>query len=121
MNVVCNLQIKRLKFEEVPIQTIYLDGNKSSHFRPNLDTFRIQRTIWLNAIGPLMCALISIGLLLVLGLLIPQWPIYPSFLIAYVFYFEALMGITSFMWPTNKMGNRRTSRKPHDAENHGAP
>ena len=42
MNVICNLQIKRLKFEEVPIETIYLDNNKSSHFKPSLDTFRIN-------------------------------------------------------------------------------
>ena len=106
MNVICNLQIKRLKFEEVPIQTIYLNDNKSSHFKPNLDTFRIQRTIWLNALAPLMCALISIGLLLVLALLIPVWPIYPSFGVAYIFYFELLIGVTALVWPTNKMGRR---------------
>ena len=106
MNVICNLQIKRLKFEEVPIQTIYLNDNKSSHFKPNLDTFRIQRTIWLNAVAPLVCSLLSIGLLLVLALLIPAWPIYPSFAVSYVFYFEALMGITALIWPTNKMGRR---------------
>ena len=106
MNVICNLQIKRLKFEEVPIQTIYLNNNKSSHFRPNLDTFRIQKTIWLNAIVPLACALASIGLLVALEQLIPMWPIYPIFLISYIFYFEALMGITSLMWPTRRMGRR---------------
>ena len=106
MSVICNLQIKRLKFEEVPIQTIYLNDNKSSHFKPSLDTFRIQRTIWLNAVAPLVCALLSIGLLLVLALLIPVWPIYPSFAVSYVFYFEALMGITALVWPTNKMGRR---------------
>ena len=32
MNVICDLQIKRLKFEEVPIETIYLNNNSSSHF-----------------------------------------------------------------------------------------
>lgn len=106
MSVICNLQIKRLKFEEVQIQTIYLNDNKSSHFRPNLDTFRIQRTIWLNAITPLACSLLSIGLLLILALLIPAWPIYPSFAISYVVYFEMLMGVTAFVWPTNKMGRR---------------
>ena len=106
MNVICNLQIKRLKFEEVPIETIYLNDNKSSHFKPSLDTFRIQRTIWLHAIAPLMCSLLSIGLLLVLALLITTWPIYPSFAVSYIFYFEALMGIISLIWPTNKMGRR---------------
>ena len=67
MNVICNLQIKRLKFEEVPIETIYLDGNKSSHFKPSLDTFRIQRSIWINAITPFVCALLSIAMMVVLN------------------------------------------------------
>ena len=67
MNVICNLQIKRLKFEEVPIETIYLNNNKSSHFKPNLDTFRIQRSIWMNAIAPLVCALFSIAMMIVLN------------------------------------------------------
>ena len=106
MNVVCTLQIKRIKIEELPIETIYLDNNSSSHFRPNLDTFRIQRTIWVNAIVPLVCALFSIAMLLLFNILIPNWSVYPEFLIAYVFYFEVSMGITALVWPTKKMGRR---------------
>ena len=108
MNVICNLQIKRLKFEEVPIETIYLDNNKSSHFRPNLDTFRIQRTIWMNAVAPLVCALVSIALLGILSIIFKE-PLINRYLflgISYLFYFEALMGITAFVWPTRKMGRR---------------
>ena len=106
MNVVCTLQIKKMKIEELPIETIYLDGNSSSHFRPNLDTFRIQRTIWLNAIVPLVCALLSIAMLLVLCTLLPTWNKYILFAISYVFYFEVSMGLTALMWPTKKMGRR---------------
>ena len=106
MNVVCTLQIKRIKIEELQIQTIYLDNNSSSHFRPNLDTFRIQRTIWVNAIVPLVCSLLSIGLLLLLGVLLPNWNQYWLFLISYLFYFELSMGITALAWPTNKMARR---------------
>ena len=108
MNVICNLQIKRLKFEEVPIETIYLDDNKSSHFRPNLDTFRIQRTIWMNAVAPFACALVSIALLGILSVIFkePQINRYLFLAISYFFYFEALMGITTFVWPTRKMGRR---------------
>lgn len=106
MNVVCTLQIKRIRIEELPIQTIYLNNNSSSHFKPNLDTFRIQRTIWINAIVPLMCALFSIGFLLVLNVLFPKWNAYWPFLISYLFYFELLMGITALAWPTNKMARR---------------
>jgi len=32
---------RRLKFVEIPIQTIYEDGNKSSNFNPLLDSLRI--------------------------------------------------------------------------------
>ena len=108
MNVVCTLQIKKIKIEEIPIETIYIDGNSSSHFKPNLDTFRIQRTIWVNAIVPFVCALISIATILVLSVLLkePQWNTYWSFLISYFFYFEVSMGITAFVWPTKKMGRR---------------
>ena len=108
MNVVCSLQIKKLKIEEIPIETIYLNNNASSHFRPNMDTFRIQRTIWVHAIAPLVCALLSIATLLVLTVLLhePQWNTYWSFLISYFLYFEISMGITAFVWPTRKMGRR---------------
>ena len=106
MNVVCTLQIKRIKIEELPIQTIYLDNNSSSHFRPNLDTFRIQRTIWVNAIVPLLCALSSIAVLTVFTVLLPNWNKYWPFLITYFFYFELSTGVTALVWPTNKMARR---------------
>ena len=106
MNVICALQIKRIKIVELPIETIYLNNNASSHFKPNLDTFRIQRTIWINAIVPLVCALLSIAMLLVFNILLPNWwHLYP-FMISYLFYFELSMGITAFVWPTKKMGRR---------------
>jgi len=108
MNVICDLQIKRLKFEEVPIETIYLNNNSSSHFIPSLDTFRIQRTIWGYAITPLACALLSIALLVVLTVVWPNVGLYRYGFLAYsyFFYYQALIGITAFVWPTKKMGRR---------------
>ena len=108
MNVICNLQIKRLKFEEVPIETIYLDGNKSSHFKPNLDTFRIQRSIWTNAITPAVCAMLSIGMLFVLTMIWRDVGLYMYLFLglSYLFYYQALIGVTAFVWPTKKMGRR---------------
>ena len=108
MNVICNLQIKRLKFEEVQIETIYLDGNKSSHFKPNLDTFRIQRSIWTNAITPTVCAMLSIGMLFLLTLIWPNVGLYVYLFLglSYLFYYQALIGVTAFVWPTKKMGRR---------------
>ena len=108
MNVICNLQIKRLKFEEVPIETIYLDNNKSSHFKPSLDTFRIQRSIWMNAIAPLVCALFSIAMMIVLNAIWRDVGLYVYLFLgcSYLFYYQALMGVTAFVWPTKKMGRR---------------
>lgn len=106
MNVVCTLQIKKFKIEELPIETIYLDNNSSSHFKPNLDTFRIQRTIWVNALVPAVCALLSIGMLLVLHSFFSKWNIYFPFLISYFFYYEVTMGVAALVWPTRKMGRR---------------
>lgn len=108
MSVICSLQIKRLKFEEVQIETIYLDDNKSSHFRPNLDTFRIQRTIWMNAVPPLVCALLSIFMMIIFNAVWTERNIFRYLFLgsSYIFYFQALMGVTAFMWPTNKMGRR---------------
>ena len=31
---------------EVPVRTIYLDGNAFSHYRPLRDTFRTQLALW---------------------------------------------------------------------------
>ena len=106
MDVICTLQIKRIKIVELPIETIYLNDNAASHFKPNLDTFRIQRTIWINALVPLVCALLSIAMLLVFTLLIPNWWHFYPFMISYLFYFELSMGVTAFVWPTKKMGRR---------------
>ena len=108
MNVICNLQIKRLKFEEVPIETIYLNNNKSSHFKPNLDTFRIKRSIWMNAIAPLVCALFSIAMMIVLNAIWRNVGLYVYLFLgcSYLFYYQALMGVTAFVWPTKKMGRR---------------
>ena len=106
MNVICTLQIKRIKIEELPIETIYLNNNESSHFKPNLDTFRIQRTIWMNAIVPLVCALLSIAMLFVFAITLPNWIPWVEFSISYLFYFELSMGVTAFVWPTRKMARR---------------
>ena len=108
MNVICNLQIKRLTFEQVPIETIYLNNNSSSHFKPNLDTFRIQRTIWMNAILPLVCVLASIVMMAIFSSLLPtpHYNLYIWLGASYLLYFYLLMGITALFWPTRKMGRR---------------
>ena len=31
---------------QIPIKTVYLEGNRSSHYRPFLDTIRTQKALW---------------------------------------------------------------------------
>jgi len=50
--------VKETKIISVPIETVYLDGNKTSHFRPVRDTFRIYRT----PITYILVALVSWGI-----------------------------------------------------------
>ena len=106
MNVVCTLQIKKIKIVELPIETIYLNDNKSSHFKPSLDTFRIQKTIWLNALAPFICGLISISLFSLLAYLWPNLNRYIILGICYLFYYELSMGVFALVWPTRKMPRR---------------
>lgn len=50
MNQITYFQMKQYPMIALPIQTIYLDGNSRSHFRPFKDTMKIQFAIWKNAI-----------------------------------------------------------------------
>ena len=106
MNVVCTLQIKKIKIIEMPIETIYINDNKGSHFKPNLDTFRIQRTIWTNVLIPLICGLISIGIFSLFSWLFPKFPPYALLAICYLFYYQLTMGVLALVWPTKKMPRR---------------
>lgn len=45
MNVLLHLKQEDISVEEVPIHTVYLDNNSSSHFHPVRDSFRIYREI----------------------------------------------------------------------------
>ncbi len=45
------------KFREVPIQTVYIDDNRGSHFNPILDSFRIYFVLLRYAISSLATAL----------------------------------------------------------------
>lgn len=50
MNVLTYLQTHEMKFQCMNIETIYEEGNKTSHFRPVQDTLRIQASILLNCL-----------------------------------------------------------------------
>lgn len=50
MNEITLFQIKQYPMITIPIETIYLDSNSRSHFRPFRDTMKIQGIILLNSI-----------------------------------------------------------------------
>ena len=41
LDMILSLAQRNVNIIEVPIRTIYIDGNRSSHFRPLSDSFRI--------------------------------------------------------------------------------
>jgi glycosyltransferase involved in cell wall biosynthesis len=49
MNVLINLAESKCPIVEVPIETVYLDGNSGSHFRPLLDSIRIYSVLLRDA------------------------------------------------------------------------
>ncbi|PKL00476.1 MAG: family 2 glycosyl transferase [Tenericutes bacterium HGW-Tenericutes-1] len=51
----------------VPITTVYLDSNASSHFRPIVDSIRIYREPLKFALSSLICAVIDIGVFTLLS------------------------------------------------------
>ena len=46
-NVLLELSRRGVSFREIPIETVYEDGNSASHFRPVLDSLRIYRFLLL--------------------------------------------------------------------------
>lgn len=62
MNVLLDWARDGKKIREVPIRTVYLDGNRSSHFHTVLDSFRIYREILKFSASSVVCFLVDYGL-----------------------------------------------------------
>lgn len=61
-NMLLELKARHIPFEEVPIRTIYLDENDSSHFNPLKDSIRIYRMIFAFAASSFASSLIDLFL-----------------------------------------------------------
>lgn len=66
MNVLLKLKNWGVPYKEVGITTIYHDNNKSSHFRPVLDGFRVFFRVLLYALSSLFCTLLDYGVFILL-------------------------------------------------------
>lgn len=64
LNLLMGAAGERLAVEEIPIDTIYLDHNASSHFRPVVDTVRVLMPFLAFAVSSLGAAVVdTVGLL----------------------------------------------------------
>lgn len=61
-NVLLEMKANKIPFEEVTIQTIYIDDNDSSHFNPIVDSFKIYKTIFAFMTSSFLSSLIDLGL-----------------------------------------------------------
>ena len=75
-NVLLRCRHAGVATREVPIETVYLDGNASSHFRPVVDSLRIMLPLLLFAGSSLLAFAVDTVMLLVLnaltGALVPS-------------------------------------------------
>lgn len=74
MNVLLGWAKAGKKIEEIPIETIYLEGNKSSHFRPIQDACRIYRDLFRFGGVSFLSFLIDYSIYLILTDFLPLWP-----------------------------------------------
>ncbi|MEG2174043.1 MAG: glycosyltransferase [Oscillospiraceae bacterium] len=60
-NMLLALRPLDVKLREVPIRTIYIDKNATSHYRPFIDSLRIARLMASFFVSSLTCAAIDVG------------------------------------------------------------
>lgn len=62
MNMLFEVAKSNMPMQEVTIQTVYIDQNRTSHFNPLMDSFRIYREILKFGLSSIVCAVVDIGL-----------------------------------------------------------
>ena len=66
LNLLYYADKQHIKIDTVPIETIYIDGNKSTHFDPLHDTLRIYRSLFASARASLISS--ALGMLVLIFL-----------------------------------------------------
>lgn len=72
MMFLMNVALAKLKFIEVPIETVYLDNNNSSHFRPIVDSMRIYKKPIRFTLSSLSSALVDLAVFTLLTYLLNE-------------------------------------------------
>ncbi len=71
MNMLLSVRPHEIKVLQVPIETIYIEGNKSSHFNTIVDSFRIYRLLLAFALSSLFAALVDYAVFIAVSLIFP--------------------------------------------------
>jgi putative flippase GtrA len=72
-NMLIYMSKNRIPYTEIPIETLYIEENKSSHFKPLRDSYRIYRLIFDQApfakhiLSSVVCTLVDLILFTILG------------------------------------------------------
>lgn len=66
INVIFYADKQHIKIDTVSIEALYIDGNKSSHFSPVADTFRIYRRLFTSARASIMSSVITLLVMIAL-------------------------------------------------------
>ncbi len=69
-NMLLKLNACKIKLYEVPIKTVYIEDNASSHFRPVVDSFKIYKFILSYFLNSMISYIVDISLFYVLCLLL---------------------------------------------------
>ncbi len=80
MNVLLKLRLLKLALVEVPIETIYVDNNRGSHFHPLRDSFRVYAVILRYLLSSIVSFFVdySLYLLLLHAFSLPPWLCYAT-------------------------------------------
>ncbi len=62
MNMLFQAAKSNMPMKEVPIQTVYIDQNRTSHFRPLMDSIRIYKEILKFGLSSIVSAVVDVGL-----------------------------------------------------------
>lgn len=99
LNILLDLAAANVHFNQVPIETIYINENKSSHFRVIRDSFLIYRRPLTFALMSLSCSVLDIGAFALFSTVVFSGSddmIVPSTVIARV-----ISGLTNFLLNKN--------------------
>ena len=62
MNFLFYAAKEKYAISEQPIQTVYIEQNKESHFNPFIDSFRIYKEVLKFSLSSLICSFVDIGM-----------------------------------------------------------